>query len=142
MSNAPRSASVSIAPSDYRCRYWAKVLRAGVALPIPAKVAGASDLPGAYLKNGDEELFEGDFLVSGEELHHRKSRGWSYMLKFIDPVTGKLRVVQALAERKAAAKAGGLPAELLAGSGDVAALVRLAHAVRLGISINVPADAE
>lgn len=136
------SVSVSIKPQDYRCRYWAKIIRAAQELPMPFGVSGANDVPGAYLRSGDEELFQGDFFISGEAVHHRKDRGWHYVLKFIDPNTGKLRTVQAIAERKAVAKANGLPASLLSGSGEVAGLIRLAHAVRLGISIDVPADAE
>ncbi|HBJ98802.1 MAG TPA: hypothetical protein DDZ62_01645 [Delftia acidovorans] len=137
-----QSVSVSVKPVDYRCRFWAKVVRGGVVLPVPNKVLGANDVPGAYLKQGDEELFAGDFLLIGEEVHHRKARGWDYKMKFIDPRTGQLRTVAALSERKAVAKANGLPVELLAGSGEIAGLVRLAHAVRLGISIDLPADAE
>lgn len=142
MSNSIKSASVKIKPQDSRCRYWAKIIRSGTALPIPSAVNGANDVPVPYLRIGDEELFEGDFLIEGEAEHHRKARGWVYNMAFIDPRTGKLRYVQAISERKAAAKANGLPAELLAGSGEIAGLIRLAHAVRLGISIDVPADAE
>ena len=38
------------------------------------------------------------------------------------------------AETKAAMKAAGLPVHLLTGSGEIAACVRVAHAVRLGIA--------
>ena len=93
------SVSVSVKPVDYRCRFWAKVVRGGVVLPVPNKVLGANDVPGAYLKQGDEELFAGDFLLIGEEVHHRKARGWDYKMKFIDPRTGQLRTVAALSER-------------------------------------------
>lgn len=125
-----------------RLNSQAKVVRAGVDLPLPNRVLGANDVPGAYLQLGDEELFSGDFLFVGEETHHRKARGWDYKMQFIDPRTGQLRTVAALSERKAVAKANGLPIELLAGSGEIAGLVRLAHAVRLGISIDLPSDAE
>ena len=136
-----QSVSVSIKPQDDRCRYWAKIIRNGVALPLPSAVDSASNVPGGYVRRGEEELFPGDFLIEGEENHHRKARGWAYKLRFIGH-TGALRTVAPLAERKAVAKANGLPSPLLAGSGDIAALIRLAHAVRLGISIDLPADAE
>jgi hypothetical protein len=137
-----QSASITVKPQDYRCRYWAKIIRNGKDLPLPSRVSSANDVPGSYLRNGDEELFEGDFFICGEEISHRKARGWTYAMKFIDPATGTLRTVQALSERKAVAKANGLPTELLAGSGDIAGLIRLAHAVRLGISIDLPEDSE
>lgn len=139
MSDTIQSASVTIKPQDSRCRYWAKIIRAGAPLPIPSAATCANDVPGPYLRHGDEELFAGDFLIDGEERHHRHARGWVYNMGFIDPNTGNLRWVQATSERKAAAKANGLPANLLAGSGDIAGLIRLAHAVRLGVSIDAPA---
>lgn len=128
------SVSITIKPQDKRCRYWAKIIRAGEYLPSPSNVGGASDVPGAYLRNGEEELFPGDFLLEGEEQHHRKARGWVYNMGYVN-AQGEIEYVQATAARKAAAKANGLPSGLLAGSGEVAGLIRLAHAIRMGISI-------
>lgn len=127
------SISIKIRPIDSRCRHWAKIIRNGTALPMPCDVEGASNVPGPFAKNGDEELFDGDFLIEGEEMHHRKARGWVYRLTFMHQ--GKRAVVQYFAERKAAMKASGLPKELLTGSGDLAGLVRIMHALRLGIDI-------
>ena len=123
------SASVSIKPQDRRCRYWAKVLRAGCALPLPSAVEGANDVPGAYLRNGEEELFPGDVLIEGEANHHVKQRGWTYNVS----VCGAEGKQSYLVTDKTALKANGLPAHLLAGSGDVAACIRLAHAYRLNL---------
>ena len=131
---AAGSVSVTIAPRDSRCRYWAKVVRAGAALPLPSAVGSASDIPGAYARRGEEELFAGDILIEGEENHPRKARGWTYWVKFMG-ADGTLQMVRDPgADEKVAMKAAGLPAELLPGSGQVAACVRLAHAVRLGIA--------
>jgi hypothetical protein len=132
------SASITIKPQDDRCRYWAKVVRANQALPTPSAVSGANDIPGAYAKKGDEELFEGDVLFEGEEISHRKARGWTYHITFVG-ADGKAEIVQPSSEIKAAVKTNGLPAHLLAGSGDVAAMVRIAHALRLGIALKVAA---
>ena len=44
-----KSHSVTIAPFDDRCRYWAKICRAEQALPNPANALRADDLPGRYL---------------------------------------------------------------------------------------------
>jgi hypothetical protein len=131
---AMASASVEIGPSDKRCRYWAKVLRAGCPLPAPSAVNGANDVPGPYLRHGDEELFPGDVLIEGEALHHRKARGWLYTACFMG-ADGAPVWVRPSHELKATMKAAGMPAHLLAGSGDVAACVRIAHAVRLGIDV-------
>lgn len=128
-----KSESVVIKPVDSRCRFWAKIVRAGSILPIPSDVQGANDIPGAYLPAGDEELFFGDFLITGEAMHHRHNRGWMYKMAYV--TEAGLSWVQYSSERKAAAKAAGLPKELLPGSGDIAGLVRLAHAVRLGLDI-------
>lgn len=131
-SDLMQSASVTIQPCDTRCRYWAKIIRKGTSIPKPVAVEGAADVPGHYLRQGDDELYIGDVLIEGEENHHRKLRGWTYDVTFVDK-DGELRTVHPCAEIKSALKAGGLPPELLAGSGDVAACVRIAHAVALGI---------
>lgn len=128
------SASITIKPQDSRCRYWAKIIRSGTPLPLPSDVDGANDVPGQYLRKGEDELMEGDFLLEGEEMHHRKARGWTYHLTFVGQDGEAVRVSPS-AERKAAMKAGGLDPELLKGSGDVAAMIRMAHALRAGVSI-------
>ena len=127
------SLSITIKPQDYRCRHWAKIIRNSAPLPVPSSVTGANDIPGGYAKEGDEELFAGDFMIEGEEAHHRKARGWVYHLTFMH--NGRKVIVQYFSARKDAMKAGGLPKDLLAGSGDLAGLVRIMHALRLGIDI-------
>ena len=134
MSNPVQSVSVSILPQDYRCRFWAKVVRASVALPLPSAVQGASDVPGAYARRGDEELLAGDILITGEEMHHRKARGWTYRVFFMNSAGELIKVPNPGTSEKAAMKSNGLPANLLPGSGEVAACIRLAHAIRLGIA--------
>lgn len=127
------SASVKIGAQDRRCRYWAKVLRAGQALPIPSAVSAANDVTSPYLKAGDEELMLGDVLIEGEEVSHRKARGWVYRLTFVQ-ADGTAFIVRPKSEVKAAMKAAGLQSHLLAGSGDVAACVRIAHGLRAGLA--------
>lgn len=139
MSDQIKSASVRVVPGDSRCRYWAKIVRAANPLPLPKDVDGANDIAAPYAKKGDEELFPGDMLIEGEENHHRNNRGWSYWVTYCDnDATGTRRIKNPGADEKAAMKAAGLPAELLAGSGGVAAAVRFAHGVRLGL-IEAPA---
>jgi hypothetical protein len=132
MSNSIVSATYEIKPQDRRCRYWAKYIPSDIALPMPADVSGASDIPTQYLRAGDEiELFPGDFVFEGEANHHRRQCGWSYWIHDCD-VNGVLhsreykssRVKDFLRERG--------EKELLRGSGDCAAMVRYVHAVRLG----------
>lgn len=127
------SLSVKLGARDRRCRYWAKVVRAGHALQQPSSVSAASDVPGVYLRAGDEELFFGDVLIEGEENHHRNARGWTYWVTFLGD-DGEKHVVQPSSEVKAAMKAAGLPSVLLAGSGEVAACIRIAHGLRLGLA--------
>lgn len=133
MSNQIKSASVKLAPADRRCRYWAKIIRAGGALPLPSGVDGANDIPGRYYRTGEEELFPGDFLFEGEERHHRNNRGWAYWVSYCDADGNLRRVCNPGADEKAVMKAAGLPAQYLTGSGGVAAAVRFAHGVRLGL---------
>lgn len=125
------SVSVRIAPRDSRCRYWAKVIRANQPLPAPSAVTGAADVPGPYAHKGEEELMPGDVLIEGEEVSHRKARGWAYWVTFVH---GARAHTTTPGGTKAAMKAAGMPPELLTGSGDVAACVRVVHGLRLGMA--------
>jgi hypothetical protein len=136
LSDNASSVSFSIAPYDSRCRYWAKVVRSHMALPIPSTVHGANDIPGPYSARGDEELFVGDLVIEGEANHHRRSdRGWSYWVHFVDASGNLLTYRSGFSDQKAAAKIQGLAPAFLAGSGDVAAAIRVAHALRLGMNL-------
>lgn len=131
---APTSISVKLAPLDHRCKYWCKIVRAAVALPLPSIVEGADNIPGTYKRGGDEELFPGDMMFEGEAKHHKKERGWMYHLTCI--YKGKERCIKASAEIKTRIKSRGLDVNLLAGSGDLAGIVRIAHAIRAGIEVD------
>lgn len=133
MENQIKSASVKLRPQDHRCKYWAKVFRAHSPLPMPLNVIGAADLAVPYSRQGEEEIFVNDILIEGEANHHRKLRGWTYRITFINPIDGEKACFSPSAEIKQELKSKGLPAELLAGSGDLAACVRIAHAVRSGL---------
>ena len=115
---------------DSRCKYWCKISRAGDVLPDPAFVNGAGDLHGPYYKSGaDIELEEGDIVFEGEEAHHAKQRGWVYTVAIC--VGDKLEYLA----REDRAQAKDLwrllgRKDLLAGSGDHAAMARLAHWLR------------
>jgi hypothetical protein len=144
-SNEIVSETFKIRPRDGRCRYWAKVVRAGSPLPMPGSVDGANDIPGAYLRSGSEvELFPGDLLFEGEANHHTKQRGWTYDLR---TVRGKISEkgnyryflgftaeikgwVKLLVREGKIEKSVGV--ELLKGAGDCAAMVRRAHLERMG----------
>lgn len=131
-----QSHSVKIQPLDRRCRYWAKVSRANQALPSPEDVDGANDIPNAYLKCGEEELTPGDVLFEGEANHHRRTdRGWTYWVTYVD-AAGELRQFQSgFGAQKTQLKQQGMSPELLKGSGDIAAMVRIAHGVRQGFKL-------
>ncbi|WP_139826500.1 hypothetical protein [Derxia lacustris] len=134
------SFSVSLYPCDSRCRYWAKIIRKGQSLPLPADVNGANDIPGKYLR-GDEELLPGDVLFEGEAMHHRKNRGWHYVVQVVTEA-GELRrfVNGAFSNQKAQMKAQGMSPDYLRGAGDVAAMVRIAHGIRLGLEVRSDED--
>ncbi len=140
-------------PSDSRCKYWCKIVRDGQVLPLPHVVRGANDIPGEYLRKGDDiEIFPGDYILEGEQVHHVKQRGWKYNL-------GRLALPVAATETidtegnthpgepakparivwleygkpvKDALRAAGYKT-LLGGSGDVAGMVRSIHARREGV---------
>lgn len=131
---AAGSHSVNIKPNDSRCRFWSKIIRAGKPLPVPAACTGANDIPGDYARPGDEELFEGDMWLKGEARHHIKRRGWWYRI-YIATKSGELVSIGCsnFSDHKAQLKARGLPPHLLTGSGEIAAMIRIAHGYRLGL---------
>lgn len=131
------SESIELAKKDDRCRGWFKIVRKGTQLPLPCNVRGADDIPADYSRPGYDELFPGDFMFQGEEMHHRKNRGWVYWITWVDGA-GALHYTKPSMAIKIALKANGLPPALLSGSGDVAALIRIAHGIRLGISLAEP----
>jgi hypothetical protein len=131
-----KSHSVTIAPFDDRCRYWAKICRAEQALPHPTNALRADDLPGRYLLRGQDELMPGDVLFEGEANHHRRTdRGWSYWLKMVLPNGELLELNSGFGAQKQQLKRQGMQPDLLMGSGDIAAMVRIAHGVRMGMTV-------
>ena len=135
-SNQVKSHSVQIEPQDGRCRYWAKLIRNGQSLPLPEQVDGANDIPGAYLQHGDEELLPGDCLLEGEANHHRRTdRGWTYWITAITLDGTLLRFSSGFSKQKAQLKEQGIDPQLLKGSGDIAAMVRIAHGLRASIKV-------
>ena len=136
-----QSHSVSIKPIDSRCRYWAKIVRSERALPMPACVQGANDIPGSYLQRGEEELLPGDVLFEGEANHHRRNdRGWTYWLAYVTKDGELMRYCSCFGAAKVQMKAQGMAPELLKGSGDVAGMVRLGHGLRAGLRVSVPEE--
>lgn len=131
-----QSHSIQIKPLDSRCRYWAKIVRAGNELPIPSLITGANDIGGSYLQLGEEELLPGDALFEGEANHQRRNdRGWSYWLAHVSESGEFVRYESGFSAQKAEMKAQGLAPELLTGSGDIAAMVRIVHGLRAGLSV-------
>lgn len=132
-----QSHTVEIRPCDSRCRYWAKVVRADTALPMPSACTSAYDVPGPFRQRGEEELLPGDVLFEGEANHHRRTdRGWSYWVSVVDNSGTLFRAKSGeFGELRKRMKAAGLVAQLLTGSGDIAAMVRIAHAVRDGLLV-------
>ena len=124
--------TVKIGPTDRRCRYWAKCIRSGDPLPLPDDVS-RGDLPGRYLRSGEEELAPGDAMISGEENHHRKARGWTYRITFVALDGSLTPAFEPTGDHRAQLKAAGLPFEIMKGAGDLAACVRVLHGVRAGL---------
>lgn len=129
------SFSVTLQPQDSRCRYWAKLITADQPLPVPENVQGADDVSVPYLRRGDEELVPGDVLLTGEERHHRRNRGWSYSL-LVATLDGELLEFHSgFSEQKAEMKEQGMPPHLLKGAGDIAAMIRIVHGIRMGMTV-------
>lgn len=132
------SVNFEIVPIDSLCRYWAKILEAETAIPLPVDVRGASDIPTGFLPKGDVELFEGDAVIEGEEVDCRKQRGWIYTLTVCRG--GKLIKLDLTAKAKAVLRGAQADKDILRGAGQVAAAIRSLHAHRMGL--NVEAETE
>lgn len=129
-----KTVSFEIRPYHRGHAYWAKLIRAGGNLPLPGLVTGANDIPGKYLRHGEEELFPNDILFEGQANHRTKSRGWRYWVHFVNENGALIQPQGTWSEFKSRLKeaAGTYDAELLKGSGDLAACVRWAHIQRAG----------
>ena len=131
------SVSIDIEPDDERCRYWAKRIDAATVLALPPEVNTAKDIPGGFLRQGEDELTAGDFLIEGEQVHHRRpERGWTYRIAYMG-IDGELQRVAPTKVHKAALKEAGMPVEYLKGAGELAACVRIIHGLRMGLYAGV-----
>ena len=122
------SCNFPVGARDHRCKYWCKIVRRGATLPLPSSVDGAGDIPGAYLKKGDVEVFPGDVIFEGEENHHRKQRGWTWTMYVVDEL-GELQTVD-YSHAKDILRMWGIK-DVLPGAGAPAAMVRAAWYLRL-----------
>ncbi|MBZ2206518.1 hypothetical protein [Massilia soli] len=81
----------------------------------------------------------GDVLFEGEANHHRRTdRGWTYCIQVVTNDGELLLLESGFCAAKAALKAQGMAPELLQGSGDIAAMVRIALGVRAGLNVTAP----
>lgn len=132
------STSIKVGPVDARCSYWAIMVRAGQPLPHPENARGAADLVQRFVptrRDGrpvDEELFPGDMLFEGEQVKHNRDYGWTYQVRWLAPDGDEVKLRPG-SEVKADLKAKGLAPDLLRGAGQLAACVRVAHALRAGL---------
>lgn len=127
-----KSQNISIRPVDKRCHFWAFVLRNGQPLPVPAVVDSYHTMPGVRSPLGDDEIFAGDVVFMAEAVHHTKQRGWIFWAYFLNANGDLCRIANPKKDVKAVAKAANMP-DILAGAGNHAALVRVAHLVRAGL---------
>lgn len=131
-----KSHSVVLRPLDSRCGYWAKVVRADRNLPLPCVVQSGRDIPGRILQRGDEELLPGDALFEGEANHPtNKDLGWSFRLTAVDAEGELHRFDGDFGPQKAQMKAQGMAPQLLQGSGEHAAMVRIVLGLRAGLRV-------
>lgn len=132
------SLSIKICPLDKRCKYWAKVIQADAALPMPSEVSeiGAYAIKQNFARIGDEELFQGEFLIECEQVHHAKNRGYDYWISWVGADGKRVCIKNPGSEIKAQLKDAGMEAALLKGAGSLAACIRLAHGVRAGLYIH------
>lgn len=122
--------SVSLGPSEHGRRCWAKIVRSGVDLPLPSDVHDARCVPGCFLRQGEDELFGGDVLFQGEQ---NNDGLWEYRAT-MQVSDGAAILFSCSADAKARLKDQGLDPALWPGSGELAGLVRIAHALRLGLN--------
>jgi hypothetical protein len=106
---------------------------------MPGDVSGANDLPGEYLRNGDIEIFPGEYVIEGEANHHRRQRGWTYGVSTCGPTLTYSKSTKDAIKALAAAGLIGIERakDLLRGSGGIAACVRRAHLQEIKRSLGI-----
>jgi hypothetical protein len=107
-------------PEDSRCRWWQAEIPEISACDLADKV----DLK-YYKKGADLELTEGTMLIDSEAKHHNKMRGYVVCLGYVCAEKDKVRWIKPNLAHKKMIKAEGHQ-DLMVGSGDVAAVMRLA----------------
>ena len=107
-------------PQDSRCRWWSAIIEPSMLEPRYLEERA----PFEYLKKGmDLELAEGVYLIDSEENHHRKQRGYTVLLGRV--FEGKVHWIAPDLRRKVYIKENG-GQDLMKGSGDVTAILRMA----------------
>lgn len=127
-----KTISYTAAPCDSRCSWWAVRIPAGYVQGISLNDTSSLRPLGFLKKNADLELEEGEAVLSSEAGHHRKQRGFSVCIKIA--VNGKLRRITPNGDMKSRIKEAATPeqwAKLKAGSGDVAACLRVLMALEM-----------
>jgi hypothetical protein len=131
--------SVVVTPTNHRCRYWAKLIRCDEELPYPGTITDANSIPGPYLKrSADIEMSHGDFLFEGEALHHRKQRGWDFLITVCNE-DDTVVIYPSMQIKQFIKNCPDIPKDerkrLLEGSGDHAAMIRIAKTIQyLGVA--------
>jgi hypothetical protein len=136
-------ATILMRPRDSRCRWWAKAILPGESIPLPSAVDGAADVPGDYLARGEEiPAVPGTIILEREERHHRKRRGWASWVWVVDADGVARDAFEGVAACKSVCRLAAASGDhehqaeasrLVGGAGDVAGMVRAAHAWRLGL---------
>ena len=126
----PASISVPVGPHAHARKWWAKVFRFRDVLPEPDSIRYATDIPKPFLMKGTEELFWGDVLFTGKET----DSGWRFHVAYLAN-DGTVHTVAPSAAHQNAMRNSGLCPALLKGSSDLAACVRLATFLRLGVPL-------
>jgi hypothetical protein len=120
-------------PSDARCAWWQ------CELPLNLEVKHLIEkAPFEYFKkNSDLELTPGTLLIDSEAIHHRTNRGFAVNIGLVGQ-KGIYWLCPTMAHKQLIKKQG--HADLMVGSGDICAVIRIAIWLRRQENIFVAFD--
>jgi hypothetical protein len=120
-------------------RSWMKLISNGVALPLPSRVENFHNIPGKIINQPVINLLPGDIVLEGYELESFNGKKgvrvfpWIYRISGFDRYEKFFSFERNWNSFKTQMRHQGMQRDLLAGKKTLAAMVRVAHAMRQGM---------
>jgi hypothetical protein len=127
-------------------RSWAKLISDDIALPLPSRIENFYNIPGKIINDSLLNLAPGDIVLEGYELESFNGKKgakvfpWLYRISGFDRYEKFFSFERNWNSLKTQMRNQGMHRDLLAGKKTLAAMVRVAHAMRQGMMLTEVSD--